>query len=90
MYICYVNNSINTMITSSTILSEDATKKGIMNHIIAAKHHELAARYNIEVAKDYQTGNSKKAAHNIIAAQEHLILAELAQKKDLIMHTEET
>ena len=62
------------------------TKKGIDNHVQAAKHLEEASKFHLEAAKHHEAGNHEKAAASTIKAQGHTCLASDCQKEDTKHH----
>jgi hypothetical protein len=62
------------------------TKKGIENHIQAAKHLSEASKFHLEAAKHHEAGNHDKACASTVKAQGHTCLANEKQKEDAKHH----
>ena len=62
------------------------TKKGIDNHIQAAKHLEEASKHHLDAAKHHEEGNHEKAAASTVKAQGHTCCANDCQKEDAKHH----
>ncbi|MFN7910332.1 MAG: hypothetical protein ACK5QC_00820 [Bacteroidota bacterium] len=72
---------------SLKVLTPAENKKGIENHKVIAAHLEAAAKNHLEAAKHHAEENHEKAARSTIIAQDHLVIANEAQKEDAKAHT---
>jgi hypothetical protein len=61
-------------------------KKGIDNHIQAAKHLEEASKHHLDTAKHHEVGNHDKASASTLKTQGHTCLANECQKEDVKHH----
>ena len=52
-----------------------AIQTNIDNHKKAALHHELAAKYHLETARHYASGNFYQAEESALIAQGHYTIA---------------
>ena len=68
------------------VLPPDENKKGIDNHLKAAKHLEKAAVLHLAAAKAHEKGRHKKAAKITIKAADHHARAGAHQQQDEAQH----
>ena len=81
-----MSNSFSPTQKENSTTPNAETKKGIENHIQAAKHLEEASKFHLEAAKHHEAGNHEKAAASTIKAQGHTCLANENQKEDAKHH----
>jgi hypothetical protein len=67
--------------TEETKVSPEEKQKRIDAHKQTATHLETAAKHHQDAAKHHEENNHEKAAKSTLAAQGHLILAKMRNKK---------
>ena len=81
-----MSNTPTVTAKSPAILTPEQTKKRVENHKLTATHLEESAKHHLDAAKHVEAGNPEKAAHSILAANAHQLIANDTRKEELKNH----